>query len=156
LLSRLSLAVLLSAVLIFTAAATTFSAHGPLLRGHVIPKSTTLTSSTGNCSCVWQWYTLGLQKGTFSLTTTVRSFAYSMGPTYGIAGTFFQNGRTLSTAQAACLSSRHRCDQSFRISYQVSKAGVYYILLRGLGAEVINFTMRVQGRIVPLHCHRFC
>lgn len=132
------------------------SAHGPLLLGREIDRSTAVSGSTGTCDCDWTWYTLGLRPGTVTVSAAVHSFTAQGGPSYGIRAVLMQNGRDLTGSGVSCSSSQWQCNKSLHFSYRIRGAGVYYLAVKGVGGSGITYTMWVRGTIYPLHCSRYC
>ena len=132
------------------------SAHGPALRGRLVDRSNaSLVAMTGNCACYRQWYTVGLQPGSFSLSINVQSCRGTVGPACGIFAFLYKGSREVQTANVGC-PAKTACGQSLQLRYKVGSTGVYYILIQGSGAVTIWYRMTVRGNIYPLHCHRYC
>jgi len=152
---------LLSFLLLLMIAATTVpsmgvaQAHGLPVRGQVIGVAP-VSGTTGNCSCVYQWYTIGLRAGPVSVTTELRGFTTGFSPTYGMR-VFLYHGQTLlSSGQVGCFTKQRHCNQMLRLHATIKSAGPYYLRVEGPGADGVRYTLRVAGRVYGLRCGRYC
>ncbi len=152
---------LLSFLLLLMVAATAVpsvgvaQARGLPVRGQVIGVAP-VSGTTGNCSCVYQWYTIGLRAGPVSVTTELRGFTTGFGPTYGMR-VFLYHGQTLlSSGQVGCFTKQRHCNQMLRLHATIKSAGPYYLRVEGPGADGVRYTLRVAGRVYGLRCGRYC
>lgn len=151
---RLSLAVLFAiTMLAFVPSA---FASGIPLKGSAVDSAQASKAVTGGCVCDTIWYTVDLKPGVAHVTAVLMGYQGAMSPTYAIRVRLFQGKRFLSFAQASCLRSQHRCSHTARLSVRVHHRAVYYVSVDGPGATVVNYSMRVQGNIVPLRCRTGC
>jgi hypothetical protein len=122
--------------------------------GH--PKSVILNSGgqyrdvVGYNASDWKQFKLGLRPGAFFVSATVKTFATSAGTTYGIAMYLSRGKLGLANASTGCRKSHKQCNQTLHLSYNIRQAGVYNLLVQGLGASGIRYTMRISGNIYPL------
>jgi hypothetical protein len=129
-------------------------AHGPKLKGVVIEHSQTVTYKTGNCICVWSWFTLGLHPGKVSISLSVGKCTLAVSPICAAAVDLYRGLDKIKEASASCYIKHKSCKGSFKAN--IGTSGVYYILLRGNGANLIPVKLRIQGNIYPLHCKTYC
>jgi len=141
---------------LFTTQASEAQSHGPLLMGRVIDTTHPFHDATGNCSCNWQWYTIGVRPGTLRIVATLHSYAGKMAPTWAIRVVLLQGKHQVKVGQAACLATHTSCNQSVTLTTRVSRSTIYYVEVEGPGASQISYTMRFAGALFQLHCGRYC
>jgi hypothetical protein len=132
------------------------ASHGPIVRGRVIDQSMTVDDTTGVCSCEVKWFTIGLAPGVVRVAAELKSSSFSRGPTYGMSVLFMQGTSTLTWGKVACQVTRLQCYKWVRLSHRITRRGVYYVEVIGLGAEIIPYALQIQGAIYRLHCHKYC
>jgi hypothetical protein len=98
----------------------------------------------------WKRFELGLRPGMLDVSATVKSFTKSAGPTYGIAIYLSRGKQALGNTSAGCPKSTKHCNQTIHLRYSVRQAGVYELLVQGLGADGIRYTMSISGNTYPL------
>ena len=153
--TRLSCAVL-GSLLIAVLVPSVALAHGPLRKGLEIDHNRQLTMMTGYARSDWKWATVGLQPGRVTVAATLLRCGQAAAPTCGLIADLMRGSRTIRSAEVGCYTSHRTCGQTARVTFDVTKAGVYYIVIQGLGADSIKYRMRVQGNIYPLHCRKYC
>jgi hypothetical protein len=151
----LLLALVLSALFLPQAA---FAQRHPV-RGQVLNQNITLKPFTSSCACDARWYTVGLRPGTVRVSAQVLACGMSRNPTCGINVFLLQAAntpRTVRVGQASCSMHPFHCGAAANLAYSVTQQGVYYMLVRGLGADSIRFSLRLQGNLYTLHCTKYC
>ncbi len=132
------------------------SAHQGKLKGYLFTRSAVVKDITGNCQCVWKWYTVGLQPGTVRLTITLRSNGPTQAPTYAVLVSLLHDGIAIKDAQVACDAKQAHCGKRLTVSANIKTAGVYYIYVHGEGSNAIAYSLGLQGHVYPLHCKSYC
>ena len=131
-------------------------AHGMILKGAEIDHNMYLHGSTGSCICDDRWFTMGLAPGTVKIIVQLQHCGTTATKTCAIEA-YLSRGKTdLGAATPACFSSQKHCNRSQTITYHVKQRGAYYLLLRGAGSLLIYFSLRINGNVYPLHCHKYC
>jgi hypothetical protein len=132
------------------------AAHGPLLRGRQLDQNTTISDTTGECSCQVKWFTIGLAPGIVRIAAQPKSSMFGGGPTYGMSVLLYRGSAALTWGQTSCQTTHRRCSKVIHLTYRIKQRGVYYLQIVGLGAQVIPYTMQVHGVVFPLHCGKYC
>lgn len=153
---RAGLCLILASAVVLCALPTSASAHRTPVRGMKINKSTSISAATGNCKCVWQWFTVGLKPGALTISTAIRGCQLAMAPTCGMYIDLYLGDSRLTGAQGSCDSPQGRCGSTFSLSYRVPRSGIYYLLVHGAGAQTVNYVMHIRGKIYPLACRSSC
>lgn len=150
----LSFLLLMTGVAAFPSAGVA-QAHGLPLRGQIIGVAP-VSGITGNCSCVYQWYTIGLRSGPVEVSAELRGYTIGYGPTYGMR-VFLYHGQTLlSSGQVGCFAKQRHCNQFARMHARIKSAGPYYLRVEGPGADGVMYTLRVIGHVYGLRCGKYC
>lgn len=130
-------------------------AHGLPLRGQVIGVAP-VSGTTGNCSCVYQWYTIGLRSGPVEVSTELRGYTNGYGPTYGMRVFLYHGETLLSSGQVGCFAKQRHCNQFVRMHARIKSASPYYLRVEGPGADGVMYTLRVTGHVYGLRCGKYC
>jgi hypothetical protein len=132
------------------------SARGVPLKGRIIVSSTPVKQTTGSCSCVWPWYTFGMNSGRMTVTATMSTYQHALTPSWGIRLFVYHGSTLLGWSQAACWSKQKSCVRSISVSGKVKTRGIFYARVEGPGADGIAFTIAVKGPIYTLRCGATC
>jgi len=153
---RLTLVSVLCCALAAGLLPTSASAHGPVRRGIVVDAPSVRTGRTGNCACYNQWYTVGINAGTVKMSLHVTFCQQTLAPSCGVVAYLRDSSHDISNASTGCFTSKFRCDGGINLSYHAARPGVYYLLVKGEGANVIRYVLSVRGSLYPLHCSKYC
>src|SRR5947209_4906504 len=102
------------------------SAHGPKRKGLELDRSQTISFRTGNCQCVWNWYTVGLRPGRVSISLSVGKCSLAITPVCSASADLYRGSAKLKEATASCYIKHSSCKASLRAN--IDAAGAYYIL----------------------------
>jgi len=130
-------------------------AHGVSPKGELLSKNVAVKGITGNCDCLWQWYTLKVNPGAVKIQVHIEKLGRVTGPTYGLVMYLFQGSHTLRMTELGCLPHKH-CANVAGITYRVRKAAVYYVRLSAPGILSMNYRLLATGTVGKLHCARYC
>jgi hypothetical protein len=147
--------VLLSLTVLLGASPARALAHGPALKGMEIDRNTVVTATTGNCSCQDRWYTVGLDRGTATITATVQDCQSNLIKLCVAEAFLLRNTSQLAGTHVVCHHLAH-CGLSRSITYHVKQKGAYYVLVQGSGSLLIHYTLRLHGHVYALHCRKYC
>ncbi|GAC1398461.1 MAG: hypothetical protein NVSMB52_12030 [Chloroflexota bacterium] len=118
------------------------------IKGHEIFTSKAVYGTTGNCSCNWQWYTIGAKPGTLRLKISMSgAYQKTMAPTFGIRVRLYLGKHFLKFGQTACYATDRHCHGLISETVRVSKRSLYFLQVQGLGADGIGFSTQVLGNI---------
>lgn len=132
-------------------------AHGPVRQGLEIDHNISgLRLSTGATPQQKRWQTVGLNPGRTSVAVKVSQCTQAIAPTCGIYLGISDPRHTIRYTTAACYTKAKHCGAVARISFTVTRRGVYYVWFFGSGAMGINVHESVSGNIYPLHCGKYC
>ena len=148
----LALAVLAGSLMMTSGA----SAKGSLLKGQIIPNSEPIQTTTGSCSCVWPWYTFGLNPGEVTVTATMRTYSHIISGSWGIRLFLYRGNTVVGHSQIGCWASQKTCVRSAVVKSNVKRKGVYYARVEGPGADGIAFSLRVDGNFYAMRCGTYC
>jgi len=132
------------------------SARGNPLKGQMIVNSRPVNQSTGSCSCVWPWYTFGLNPGSSTVSTTMRTYQHVIAGTWGLRLYVYRGSTLIGSNQVACWAKQKTCVRTISVTAKVSSPGVYYARIEGPGADGVAFTIQVRGHLYALHCGKTC
>jgi hypothetical protein len=119
-----------------------------LIQGTVLQSNRAVIGITGNCSCDYKWYTIGLHPGKVTVSLKMMSVALKMGPAYELKADLERRNRTiLGQGQAACWRATKHCVLSVRFTAKVFHSAPYYLHVMGNGSEGLKYTAQVQGSI---------
>jgi hypothetical protein len=130
-------------------------AHGPALKGMLLTHSTSWQGTTGTCTCNAQWFTMGLTRGT--VRATVKLGACQNAPKGGVCSVevfLMQGDNQLAGMTPSCFVSKSPCNKTRSFSYHVTQRGAYYLLVQGIGAYAIHYTLSLKAPIYRLHCNK--
>lgn len=132
------------------------SAAGSPLRGQQIITSGWHMGTTGECICDIQWYTVKLRPGTTTVNANLLTITNSMSPTYSLLVWMNHGGSIVGFAKNTCSRAKRMCGKHLNFTVKVTKAGVYYLKVRGLGGEGVFYSIRVFGRMDRQQCSTTC
>ena len=130
--------------------------HGPLLMGRAIDTTAAFSGATGNCSCSYQWYTIGVRPGPLHVAIKMHSYYGKIAPTWGVRAVLLLGKRQVDWGQSACMATQKICNRNIDLKARVPRTGIYYVKLEGPGASEVAFTIQIQGRLYRLHCKQYC
>ena len=119
-------------------------------KGTAINGSTTLRGMTGSCVCDQRWYRVGLRPGAGAVQVKLVTTASSTVPSYGLRASLMQGTMELDGGQVVCTRKQRPCLKTITLKYRVSKPAIYSILVYGVSAEGISYTLRVRGKTYNL------
>lgn len=123
----------------------------PVIQGAVLQSNRTVVGITGNCSCDYKWYTIGLKPGKVTVSLKMVSVALKMGPSYELkADLQRRNGEIIGQGQQACWRAAKNCTLSVHFTAKLFRSQPYYIHVMGNGSEGLKYTLKVQGPIYRL------
>jgi hypothetical protein len=134
----------------------TVGARGVPVKGQIIVNSAPVHQTTGSCSCVWPWYTFGMNSGRMTVTATMSTYQRALTPSWGIRLFVYHGSHLVGWSQTACWSKQKKCVKTVRVSGTVKSRQIFYARVEGPGADGVVFTIAVKGPIYTLHCGATC
>jgi hypothetical protein len=123
----------------------------PVIQGAVLQSNRAVVGITGNCSCDYKWYTIGLRPGRVTVSLKMISVALKMGPSYELkADLQRRNGEIIGQGQQACWRATKNCTLSVHFTAKLFRSQPYYIHVMGNGSEGLKYKLQVQGPIYRL------
>ena len=146
----------LAALPLLLSVTTSAHAHGPAPKGQVIGRPMTVSSTTGLCICDERWYTVGLRPGVLQISARLARCGDHMSATCAISVFLLRGTEQLRELRPGCLSSQANCNRTETARYRIPRKGVYYVLVRGGGSNLIYYSLRVRGPVFALRCGKYC
>ena len=76
--------------------------------------------------------------------------------TGGILLLILRGGASMGLKAVLCFTNQKQCSNTLHLSVTIRQRGVYYVLVRGMGAHQVPFQLRLKGSVYQLHCTRTC
>ncbi|HCG03327.1 MAG TPA: hypothetical protein DEV93_22665 [Chloroflexi bacterium] len=122
-----------------------------LIQGTILQSNRAVIGITGNCSCDYKWYTIGLHPGKVTVSLKMMSVALKMGPAYELkADLERRNRQIIGQGQQACWRTAKNCTLTVHFTAKIFRSQPYYLHVMGNGAEGLKYTAQVQGSIYRL------
>jgi hypothetical protein len=153
---RKSILAIVLAVCILPGMGMAAQAKGVPFKGQLIMANGVMSQTTGNCMCNANWYTLGANPGSLTITATLQGYSLPFTTSYGVRMFLYAGKRSVNGGQAACTTSQKRCHQQAVLRVRVRTPTIYYLQVYGPGASVVYYSLRVSGKIRRLHCAKTC
>lgn len=152
------LAVLLCVLMVaaYVGPAAHAASHGVPLKGQEVQHSILYSGQTGACTCLEQWYTVGLKQGRATIKGQLQACGDQGHPYCLMVVSLLRRETTLKMVAVQCPSKEKRCNRAWSIHYKVTAPGPYYVQVRGEVGLTMNYTLRPAGRIYRLHCGKYC
>lgn len=136
----------LALLLAVAASAGAASAHGVTIRGQELFRATTTPGQTGDCNCVWKWYTFGVKPGELRISASITGYHVATVGSYGLRLYLYRGKTAVRSAQLGC-STKQPCRGTAHLTYRVPRRGVYYLRVEGPGAVGVSFSLTVRGKL---------
>jgi hypothetical protein len=132
------------------------ASHGPVLKGQEISAPATLKGQTGACSCMEQWYTIGLRAGNAVISGRLSKCDDQGRPYCFMVVSLIRGNNVLASASVQCPSNKAHCNRAWTIRHHAAARAVYYLQVKGEVGLIMDYTLRPATGMYPLHCGKYC
>jgi hypothetical protein len=147
--------IIVGAALLLGALAPRTYASGTPLKGAVLG-TRPVQALTGDCTCEQQWFTFGATPGKVRLSASMFKPGQELSNEYAIRVSILRGGASMGLKAVLCFTNQKQCSNTLHLSVTIRQRGVYYVLVRGMGAHQVPFQLRLKGSVYQLHCTRTC
>ncbi|MGI8967493.1 MAG: hypothetical protein ACR2GA_00100 [Chloroflexota bacterium] len=152
---RISFAILLVAGLLAALPSKTLAKSAPL-KGRYVSSNQMFTGITGGCTCQTQWYTMGVNRGTFRINAVLQGYGSDYTPEYGLRLILLDGKKPIGFQQTACYRSKRNCNSHIHLSVTVPRRSIYYLKVEGPGGQNVRYTINFQANFRHLTCRASC